>query len=404
MKQSQIIFATMVLCIILILSPTAVADINISGATGILMDADTGAVLWGYNEHEKRAPASITKLVTVLLAVEHANMDDEVIISDTAVDTKGSIVWLRAGEMQTLENLIYACMLNSGNDAARAIAEHVGGSLDEFVEMMNSKAQELGAYNTHFKNPNGLPDEEHYSTAYDIAIITREVMSKPVLVEILGTKNREWKGRDWDSQLANLNDMLWRYEGTIGGKTGATTEAGQCLANIAERNGLKLIGVVLGSASRDRLWTDMTTVLNYGFDNFHKIDLVREGEEILQVKFSNKNLQVLASDSIKYLVSKDVGKIPVQRIQINDIKMPIAKGDKIGVLGFEDNGMIVGEVELVAGADFKEPITLMRVYLNITFILFGLFFLALLIKMFKSLQRRRTFRANRVRKTRYFND
>jgi len=211
-------FIVLNLIVILLFSSSVMAEPEIAAESAVLMDAETGKILWGKNETEQRAPASITKLVTALVAIEKGNLQDEVIISPEAVKTSGSIVWLRAEETQTLENLLYATMLNSGNDAALAIAYHIGGSVESFAEMMNEKVKDLGANSTNFMNPNGLPAEGHYSTAYDVALIMKEALADPVLKEILATKTREWNGTDWQSQLVNLNQLLWQYEGSLGGK------------------------------------------------------------------------------------------------------------------------------------------------------------------------------------------
>ncbi|MEW6624324.1 MAG: D-alanyl-D-alanine carboxypeptidase family protein [Bacillota bacterium] len=387
--------------LVLIISPISYAQPNVSAAAAILMDAETGEILWSQNEHEKRAPASITKLVTALVAIEKGNLKDEVTISQEAVNTKGSIVWLRAGETQTLEDLLYAIMLNSGNDAARAIAEHVGGTIDEFVAMMNEKVRVIGTTSTQFQNPDGLPDADHYSTAYDIALITREAIANPLLREIMGTKTRQWSGMDWQSQLVNLNQLLWEYEGSIGGKTGFTSEAGRCLTVAAKKNGLELISVVLGSPNAQRLWADSTRILDYGFNNFHKIKIVTAGQEMLQVQMAGQTVPILVKEDVDYLTSKSSEEMPSWKIKLNQLELPLQRGDEVGTLKILLNDKDFKDISLVAGSSIKKPVTWIDIYVKITLTFFGLLVLAVLLKIINSVRRRRSMYAGKVARPRY---
>lgn len=401
MKRSYTVIITLSFLLVLLISSAAAAEPNITGAAGVLMDAETGEVLWAKEETAKRAPASITKILTALVAIEKGNLTDEVVISEVAVDTHGSIVWLRAGETQTLEDLLYAIMLNSGNDAALAIAEHIGeGSIDKFVNMMNEKAKEIGAYSSNFVNPNGLPAEGHYSTAYDIALITRAALKNPVLREIMGTQTRQWNGMDWQSQLVNLNQLLWQYEGSIGGKTGYTSEAGRCLTTAANRNGMELISVVLGSTSQ-RIWSDSTKVLDYGFENYHKLKLVEAGEEILQTELAGVMVPVLADKDILYLTNKNAGEIPSWKIKLQNLELPLTQGQEIGTLDFVLDDKVIDSVSLVAGKDVDKPITWKDIYIKATMLIFGLVIAALLLKLLLALRKRRTTFINRPRRMGY---
>ncbi len=401
MKRSYTVIITLSFLLVLLISSAAAAEPNITGAAGVLMDAETGEVLWAKEETAKRAPASITKILTALVAIEKGNLTDEVVISEVAVDTHGSIVWLRAGETQTLEDLLYAIMLNSGNDAALAIAEHIGeGSIDKFVNMMNEKAKEIGAYSSNFVNPNGLPAEGHYSTAYDIALITRAALKNPVLREIMGTQTRQWNGMDWQSQLVNLNQLLWQYEGSIGGKTGYTSEAGRCLTTAANRNGMELISVVLGSTSQ-RIWSDSTKVLDYGFENYHKLKLVEAGEEILQTELAGVMVPVLADKDILYLTNKNSDKIPSWKIKLQNLELPLTQGQEIGTLDFVLDDKVIDSVSLVAGENVNKPITWKDIYIKVTMVIFGLVIAALLLKLLLALRKRRTTFINRPRRMGY---
>ena len=204
---------------------------------------------------------------------------------------EGTRVYLEEGEQLTLEQVLYAMMLNSGNDAAIAIAEHIGGSVEAFVEMMNKKAQQIGAKNTTFVNPNGLSEEGHLTTAYDLAIISRyALLNFPEFRKIVSTKTEEipWQGQEWDRQLINLNKLLWNYDGCDGIKSGYTSTAGSTLAASATRDGWQLISVVLKSNGTN-IFSDSETLLNYGFDNFEPRDVIKSGSMISEeeVKYGN---------------------------------------------------------------------------------------------------------------------
>ena len=195
----------------------------ISSKSAVLIDSNGGRVLYEHNSYEKLSMASTTKIMTGLLACESGKLDKTVKVSPFASGTEGSSLWLKIGEKQTLENLTYGLMLKSGNDAAVAIAEYLGGSVDAFALLMNKRAKEIGAVNTNFKNPHGLDTEEHYTTAYDLALIAREAMKNKKFREIVSTKTYSipMDGEKWDRVLKNHNKLLWRYDGCNGVKTGA---------------------------------------------------------------------------------------------------------------------------------------------------------------------------------------
>lgn len=195
----------------------------ISAQSAVLIDSSSGRILYEHNAYQRLPMASTTKIMTGLLACESGKLDKTVKASPFASGTEGSSLWLKIGEKQTLENLTYGLMLKSGNDAAVAIAEYLGGSIDAFALLMNKRAKEIGAVNTNFKNPHGLDTEEHYTTAYDLALIASEAMKNKKFREIVSTKNYSipMQGEKWDRALKNHNKLLWRYEGCNGVKTGA---------------------------------------------------------------------------------------------------------------------------------------------------------------------------------------
>ncbi|MGM0828197.1 MAG: D-alanyl-D-alanine carboxypeptidase family protein [Bacillota bacterium] len=251
---------------------------SVSSQRAILMDQETGRILYEKDAHSQSRIASITKIMTAILAVESGMMDKEVTVSSNAAGTEGSSLYLKAGEKIKLEDLVYGLMLRSGNDAAVAIAESVGGSLDGFAYMMNEKANEIGMKNTHFSNPHGLDDhEDHYSTAYDMAVLTRYSMENEVYKQISGTKvhtapNPEEK---WDHKWKNKNRLLTElYKHSTGGKTGYTKLAKRTLVSTASKDGENLIAVTLNGPDD---WNDHIGMFEYGFKQYDYKIVLEEG-------------------------------------------------------------------------------------------------------------------------------
>ena len=218
-----------------------------SAKAACILEMQTGRVLFEHNMHARLPMASTTKVMTALLALERGSAQDCVVCSEHAFGVPGTSIYLQAGEALTLQEMLLGLMLSSGNDAAVAIAEHIGGTVERFADMMNARAREIGAVNTHFVNPHGLPAEGHYTTAYDLALITREAMQNDAFRALVSTRRAgiPWKGRDYNRQLTNKNKLLSDYPGATGVKTGFTSKAGRCLAFGASRDGLELVGAVL---------------------------------------------------------------------------------------------------------------------------------------------------------------
>ncbi len=246
---------------------------SIFAKSAIVIDQETGRVLYEKNSHEKLPMASTTKIMTLLVALEKGNLKDIVTVSKRAASVGGSSIWLSPGEKIDMESLLYGLMLNSGNDAATAIAEHIGGSVENFAKIMNEKAKEIGAYDTHFVTPSGLDIgiDDHYTTAYDLALITRYAFRYPKFAEIVSTKEKTipWEGKEWDRYLRNKNKLLWIYEGADGVKTGFTNKAGRCLVSSATREGRRFIAVVLNSPP---MWEDSIKILDYAFSKYKLIE------------------------------------------------------------------------------------------------------------------------------------
>lgn len=299
----------------------------ITAHAAILFENTTGTVLYGKNEHVRRSPASLTKIMTALLAFESGRMDDTVTISRRAAGLGGSSLYLKEGQQIPLRELMYGMLLRSGNDAAVAVAEHIAGSVSAFVGMMNQRADELGATNTRFANPHGLDAHNHYSTAFDLTMLSRTALWHKDFAEIVGTVDHtyEEKGITW----RNTNRLLWSYTGAEGIKTGTTGQAGNCLAAAASREGMQLITVVLGSANR---WRDTTTLLDYAFDNFDKVVVAEKGALLAQVSLPHgkQPLAIVPARDIEVIVSDQNSADISTQLHLAPIKLPIKKGAQIG--------------------------------------------------------------------------
>ncbi|RIW33561.1 D-alanyl-D-alanine carboxypeptidase [Bacillus salacetis] len=270
---------------------TAEAAPSVSAQKAIVIDQDTGRILYEKDANTQSRIASITKIMTAILAIESGKLDETVKVSDNAVRAEGSSIYLKPGEKIKLEDLVFGLMLRSGNDSAVAIAEHVGGSLDGFVYLMNKKAEEIGMKNTHFSNPHGLDDhEDHYSSAYDMAILTRYAMQNEKYREVAGTKVHTSPDpeNDWDRKWKNKNRLLTElYKYCTGGKTGYTKRAKRTLVTTATKGGQNLIAVTLNGPDD---WNDHIQMFEYGFKNFDTVIAVSEGkvDDIKDPFYENK--------------------------------------------------------------------------------------------------------------------
>jgi len=330
---------------------------EIVGPTAVLMDFTTGQVLYDKNMHKRMYPASTTKILTAIIAIEKGNLNDIVTASNNVTKIDGNSIFLSPGEQLTLEQLLYAIMLQSANDAAIAIAEHIGGSVENFAKMMNEKAKEIGAYDSHFVNPNGLPDDNHYSTPYDMALIARYAMQNPEFRKIVTTihyqippTNKFDKVRDLWLSNRLIKPSSFRYEGADGVKTGYTVAAGQVLAASATRDGRRLISVIMGDQGTN-IWTDTIKLLDYGFQNFSLVKKTEKGETITYIDLgkSHFKLPLIAKEDFYYEVPKgQENSIETQIILNKDIKTPINKGDVLGYIKYTLDGNEIGTNPLIA--------------------------------------------------------
>ncbi|MCL6638321.1 MAG: D-alanyl-D-alanine carboxypeptidase [Firmicutes bacterium] len=330
---------------------------EVVGRAAVLIDGETGQVLYEKNAHQRMYPASTTKTLTAIIALEKGKLTDMVVIPEEAAYAEGSSIGLKPGEKVSLEDLLYALMLNSGNDSAIAIADHIGGSVDGFVRMMNQKAAELGAVDSHFKNPNGLPDDDHYTTAYDLSLITRYAMQNDEFRRIVSTLTRDIRREDPEAQtfLLNHNKLLWRYEGATGVKTGYTVLANQCLASAAKRGDRELIAVVLGSEG-ENIWSDSTSLLDYGFGQFNRINFIDKGKYVDEVaaRFGEEKVIVQAAGSFSYCFP--AGRMPElhqEAVYKIPVIAPVEAGEKMGQMIYYAGGREIGRVDLIAQKPVK---------------------------------------------------
>jgi D-alanyl-D-alanine carboxypeptidase (penicillin-binding protein 5/6) len=335
-------------------------DTQFTSEAMILIDAKTGSILYAKNEKDELYPASITKIMTALLALELGQLDESVTTSKLARHAIGNRIYLEEGEEKPLGDLLYGLMLNSGNDAAIAIAEHIGGSVEGFSDLMNERAEQLGALQTNFITPNGLHDDQHYTTAQDMAIITRTAMLNPLFREIVSTKHMPWFGEVWHSSLVNSNKLLWKYEGSTGIKTGYTRKAQQTIVASAEKDGTELIAVLLKVQGRNNLWREATELLDFGF-GFYETKQVKAKGEIIPILINGEEQQLRVADDIFITVEKIDGPEETQdeiaikqswtvEAVIDSLPYshpPRLPGDEIGILKIIVAGEIVAQERLL---------------------------------------------------------
>lgn len=397
-------------------SPSYADDLNLSGESAILIDVDTLEILYSKNPHQKLYPASTTKIMTGILAIELGNMDDIVTVDQEVVDlTDGSHIALEPGEELSLEHLINALLIESANDAALAIAKHISGSIDEFVKLMNEKAKAIGALNTNFVNPNGLPHEEHLSTAYDLALMAKYAMENETFREIVKNYTYTIPITNKKSQERNLwsaNRLLYsterinvngtqttiKYEGVNGVKTGYTIAAGQCLVTSYEKDGHKLIAVVLKSSGKN-IYSDVHKLLNYGTNNFEKVKIGYGNKFIDNFPVENGVIPFVAgitkSDTY-YIAEKSKVDLIEEKITKNTLEAPISKGQVIGKVEYYLDGRKISETDIISTMDIDlipVPTLLDKIKSKWYLIVFLLLFL---IRLWNLNRRRKRYRRRRT--------
>ncbi|MGI6128817.1 MAG: D-alanyl-D-alanine carboxypeptidase family protein [bacterium] len=349
----------------LLITPSAKAEpIETSAVSAVLMDGANKTVLLEKNAHEKREPASVTKIMTMLLAFEavdqgRLSLDEEVVISETAHrenDTDGSVVFLEIGERRTVKELLIGIAVGSGNDACVALAEHMAGSETKFVELMNSRAKELGMDNTNFVNPHGMPDPDHYTSAYDIALMCFEAVKYPELLAY--TSIYEYKYRD-DPPLIlwNTNKLLAWYEDVVDGlKTGWTEKAGYCLAATGEKDGFRLLSIVLGCPVPRSHFQEAIKLLNYGFANYTSLVVTDKGEAkatLPVLRGTKQEVSLTCARNLAVTIPKGEESTVSWELEFSSdrLEAPVVAGTVLGKIVAKRDGQPVGTSELVAAED-----------------------------------------------------
>lgn len=359
-NRKYISFYLSVLIFLLPISKSfAESKFDINAKSAILIDSSSGEIIYEKKAHERLHPASITKIMVLLLSMEsieknEINLEDEVTISANAAGMGGSQIYLEEGEVQTVEELLMAICLRSANDASVAMAEYISGSEESFINKMNKRAKELGMKNTTFKNATGLPAENHYTSAYDISIMSRELLKYPKIHEWLTIWMKEMKvGKDKEivQGLVNTNRLIKEYEGANGIKTGSTQDAGFCLAASAERGNLKLISVVLGCETSKIRFEESKKLLDYGFSNYESVTIARKNDVIDKVLVQKGNVEkadvVLEKDAYILLPKDSKAKVKKEIILPKSINAPVDKGKKVGEMVLSIDGKEIQKINLL---------------------------------------------------------
>jgi D-alanyl-D-alanine carboxypeptidase (penicillin-binding protein 5/6) len=339
--------------------------LDLVSKSAILMDKGTGKVLYEKNANEKLPPASVTKVMTMLLISEAIDggklkLTDKVQVSEKAASMGGSQIFLEAGEIQTVDSMLKGIAVSSANDACVAMAEQIGGSVDGFVEMMNARAKELGMKNTNFVNTNGLPVENHYTSANDIALMSRELLKHDVIHKYLTTwMDKVVVGKKKaEVGLANTNKLIRHYQGATGVKTGFTSEAKYCVSASAKRGNTELIAVVLAAPSSTERNKDAASLLDYGFANYESIKIADKGSNVGKVnvdKADTEAVKLVVKDDLTALIKKGESKNFKKYIAVKKKPaLPIKAGTVLGKLVIKKGNEVVGNVDLINVKDVNK--------------------------------------------------
>ncbi len=324
--------------------------LSTSAQSAVLIDGHGSSVIYEKNAHARMGMASTTKIMTALVAIEKCPLEKQVQIADEAIGIEGSSIYLKHGEVLTMEQLLYALLLQSANDAATAIAVEVAGSIDNFALLMNEKAESIGLKDTHFTNPHGLYDDNHYTTAYDLAVITKHALENKTFRKIVSTFKHTipMSNGDGTRVLVNHNKLLKIYDGAIGVKTGFTKKTGRCLVSAAEKNGTTVIAVTL-NAPND--WNDHITMLDLGFEKVMTYHLAAPNDITLKIPVVGgitDYVTVSNPGGLSYTCDKQTANITSEFILDRFLFAPIKQNDVIGHVIYYNNGEEIGRVDLLA--------------------------------------------------------
>jgi len=353
-------------------------EFDIDAKSAILMEASSGRVIYEKNPHDKLPPASITKIMTMLLVMEaidkkEISLDDKVLISERASSMGGSQLYLEPGEEKTVEELLKGVAIASANDASVALAEHVSGTEELFIKKMNERAKELGMKNTQFMNTNGLPQEGHLTTAYDIGLMSRELLKHPKIHDWLtiwmttmkvGLPNK----RITNLELTNTNRLIKTYPGANGIKTGYTADAKYCLSASATKNNLTLIAVILGSPTSQIRFAEAQKLLNYGFSTYSSVPIAKKNQVIREIpveKGKEQKVAAITENALNVIVKKgEEDKVQKEIVLPDKIKAPFAAGEKIGEIIVKKDNEEIGRVNIITEKEI-EPASFLNIFQNI---------------------------------------
>ncbi|ADL11647.1 D-alanyl-D-alanine carboxypeptidase family protein [Acetohalobium arabaticum] len=382
LNKKLTIVIILVLSSLLVVASPVLAAFDIEAESAILMEAETGQVLFTKNVTEELPPASITKIMTLLLAMEaidsgQMNLDDTVIASEFASSMGGSQIYLAPKEKMKVETLLESIAIASANDACVALGEHIAGSYQNFIKMMNERASELGLKDTNFINSTGLPTDDgaHYSSARDIAIMSRELINKhPKVLDWTSI----WidKIRNGEFTLYNTNDLINYYPGADGLKTGWTDKAGYCLAATAKRDGMRLISVVMKTDSEEARMEESAKLLNYGFSRFDLKKVVKQGEDVgkIEVKEGEElEVKVETAEDLKLVLKSNAEDLEREIELEKEVTAPIEKGEIVGKLIIKQADKELGSVDLAAAENVKRADLLTRLWRMIRDFILGFF-------------------------------
>lgn len=334
---------------------------DVTMESGLLV-ADDGRVLWARNVDERRAMASITKVMTAILVLENTDPDDVVTVPPLSTAVGESSAGLRTGDKVTVRELFEGLMIKSGNDTAIALAYHISGGVEPFVALMNERAQQLGMLGTKFANPHGLDAAEHYTTASDVAIMTRYAMAIPEFREVVATKTVDIESGGRTAEYENTNLLLFSYSGANGVKTGWTNKAGYCVVGSAQRDSREFYAVVLGTDDQWVRFTESKALLDFGFAHYREQELAVAGTVLGRAQvtdYPDRSVAAVVADTTAIRVLDLAGDI-VREVTLYDVGAPVAAGDRVGVISFTQGDRLLATVPLVSRETVEKPFILLR--------------------------------------------
>ena len=354
-------FSALFFCFILLFNIAVLAEEpKVNAISAVVVDGDTGRILWGKNENKPMAMASTTKIMTALVALENSDITKETTVSKNATLASPVKMHLAVGEKLTIEQLLYAMMLQSYNDSAVAVAE-AGGSVEKFCTMMNEKAKEIGCSDTVFETPNGLDKGNHHSTAEDMSKIGVYALKNQNLMKIMNTRDYTFKSSKTTYSFVNKDRLLSEYEGAIGMKTGFTGKAGHCFVGAANRGDITLVSVVLasgwGTAGKSRKWIDTKALLNYGFNNYKKYSIINGSEKMnISIDKAEKEIAELKyEDSVDLLLSEnEKANLKIENELPQNITAPINYGDSVGIGKIYTGNTLLKTVKIISAENIEK--------------------------------------------------